>query len=206
MDFAQYLIYAHAALGGLALAAGLISISVKKGGSVHKKSGILFFYSMLFSAFVALIVSLLPDHESPFLFSVGVFSTYFLIGGYRSLKFKNENLDLRYDKILAWIIILTGVGMICYPLFLLGVVNIVLAVFGIASILFGVQDLLLFDNPEKTRKSWLAGHLGKMMGAYISAVTAFVVVNQLLPGVFAWFGPSVPGTIFIIYWIRKVKA
>lgn len=205
MDFTQYMIFAHAGFGGLALLAGLISIVVKKGGFVHKRSGKLFFLSMLLSALIALILALLPKHESPFLLSIGVFSTYFLLGGYRSLKFKNDNLDLRLDNFLAWVIIITGISMICYPLISRGVINIVLTVFGIASIIFGIQDLVLFKNQEKLKKVWLASHLGKMMGAYISAVTAFVVVNHLLPGVFAWFGPSIPGTFYIVYWTRKVR-
>ncbi|MCB0478252.1 MAG: DUF2306 domain-containing protein [Crocinitomicaceae bacterium] len=204
MDWIQYLIYGHAGFGGLALLCGLISISVKKGGPVHRKAGKVFFYSMLISALLALIVSLLPEHESPFLFSVGVFSSYFLLSGYRSLKFKNPNIHLSLDRLLAWIIFFTGFGMITYPIYVSNSINIVLTVFGVASIIFGFQDLRLFRNREKLKKSWLKSHLGKMMGAYISAVTAFVVVNQLLPGVWAWFGPSIPGTFYIVYWMRKV--
>ncbi|MEZ4938412.1 MAG: DUF2306 domain-containing protein [Crocinitomicaceae bacterium] len=205
MDWIHYLIYAHAGFGGMALLSGLITISVKKGGIWHKKSGKIFFLSMLFSAFSALIVSLLPGHESAFLFCVGVFSTYFLIGGYRSLKFKNEQVNLSLDRLLAWIIIFTGFGMITYPIFLSNSINIVLSVFGFVSIIFGFQDLRLYNNKEKLKNSWLKGHLGKMMGAYISATTAFVVVNQLLPGVWGWFAPSIPGTFYIVYWMRKVE-
>lgn len=206
MNWIDYLISAHAGFGALALLAGFMAISVKKGGKIHRKTGIIFFYSMLVSAFIALVVSALPEHENPFLFSIGIFSSYFLISGYRSLRFKNKETPLNWDRLLAWVIIFTGFGMITFPIYFYGVIHIVLTVFGVASILFGYQDLRLFRNRERLQKSWLTAHLGKMMGGYISAVTAFVVVNELLPGIWAWFGPSIPGTVFIVYWIRKVGA
>jgi uncharacterized membrane protein len=199
------LIFTHAFLGALAILSGLVAIIVKKGSKNHKSAGKTFFYCMLFSAIAAFIISVLPGHENPFLFGIGIFSTYFLIGGYRSLKYKEDELNLIRDKILAIIIILTGIGMILYPIISQGVLNIVLTVFGIASIAFGIQDLRLFNNSQKVKEGWLASHLGKMMGAYISATTAFFVVNNILPGFFNWFAPSLPGTIYIIYWIRKIK-
>ena len=50
---------------------------------------------MLGSAFFALIISVLPHHRSPFLFSIGLFSSYLLISGFRSLKFRTSNPNLK---------------------------------------------------------------------------------------------------------------
>ena len=47
-------------------------------------------------------------------------------------------------------------------------------------------------------------HLGKMMGGYISAVTAFFVVNQIIPGMWNWFVPGVVGGVYISYWMMKL--
>ena len=92
---AEYLIlYIHAPLGGVALLSGGISLISKKGSHLHKKLGKVFFYSILLSAFSALVVSVLPNHESPFLFSIGLFSTCFLVSGIRSLKYKQEKIYL----------------------------------------------------------------------------------------------------------------
>lgn len=78
-QFAEFLIqYIHAPLGGIALLNRGISLVSKKESPFHKKSGKVFFYSMLLSAFSALVVSVLPNHKSPFLFSIGIFSSYFL--------------------------------------------------------------------------------------------------------------------------------
>ena len=43
----QIVIYIHAAFGGIALLAGLVSIIAKKGKNIHRKSGLIFFYSMV---------------------------------------------------------------------------------------------------------------------------------------------------------------
>ncbi|MBL4623723.1 MAG: hypothetical protein JKY42_01055 [Flavobacteriales bacterium] len=70
----KFLIYIHAGFVGVVLLAGIISIISKKGKTVHKKAGLIFFYSMLTSGIIAMFVSSLPKHESPFLFVIGIFS------------------------------------------------------------------------------------------------------------------------------------
>ena len=204
-SLAQSLIYAHIVLGGIALLTGGVALIVQKGSTVHKRSGRVFYFTMLGSAVVALVVALMPNHESPFLFAVGVFSIYFLLGGVRSLRFKRRDIDLTLDKTISVAVILTGIFMIGYPLVVAGKVNIVLLVFGIASLFFGFSDLRRYRQPEQLRKEWLQSHLGKMTGGYIAAVSAFFVVNDILPGIWNWFVPSIVGTAYIIYWNRKVS-
>jgi uncharacterized membrane protein len=203
--FATYLIYIHATLGSIAFLAGFIAIITKKGGNYHKKSGIVFYYTMLFSAISALIIAVLPKHESPFLFTIGLFSSYFIITGYRALRFKKPNPSLTLDKIIAACMILTGIVMIGYPLLMNGKFNIVLTVFGTIGIVFAIRDLLLFKNAKRLRNSWLKLHIGKMLGGYISAVTAFIVVNQFIPGIAGWLTPSIFGSAYIAYWFRKLN-
>ncbi len=201
----KLVVYVHAGFGGLALLGGLVALIAKKGSKIHKKAGKFFYYTMLSSALVALIISLLPKHENPFLFAIGIFSSYFVLTGYRSLRFKKEVPSLIVDKIIAWIMIVTGIAMVAYPIILKGSINIILTVFGILGLIFAIQDLIGFKNPEKLKASWLQAHLGKMTGGYISAVTAFVVVNNLIPGIYGWFTPGVIGGVYIVYWSRKVK-
>ena len=203
---AEILIYfIHAPLGGIALLAGGISLIAKKGNNVHKKSGRVFFFSMLFSAISAFIISVLPNHESPFLFSIGLFSTYFLISGLRSLKFKQKEFQLKTEKIIAYLITLTGIIMILYPVLLFSKLNIILTVFGVVGIVFGLRDLKLFKDIKRLRKNWLKLHLGKMTGGYIAATSAFFVVNQILPGIWNWFVPGIIGSGYITYWMIKLN-
>lgn len=202
--FIQILIIIHASFGGIALLAGGIALSAKKGRKIHKKSGIVFFYTMLASAIVAFVISVLPNHHSPFLFSIGVFSVYFLLIGYRSIRFKRKIFNLQTEKIISWTMVFVGLGMILYPIIIVGVLNIVLLVFGIIGSIFALLNLKKYKNREQLRKDWLKSHLGNMTGGYIAAVTAFVVVNNFFPSFYGWFIPGIIGGIFIIYWVRKL--
>jgi len=197
--------YIHAPLGGIALLAGGISLIVKKGNNVHRKSGKVFFYSMLISAITAFIISVLPNHESPFLFSIGLFSTYFLVSGVRSLNYKKKEFQLVYDKIIAYAIFITGLSMVLYPIILQSKLNIILTVFGVVGIVFGLRDLKLFKDIKRLKKSWLKLHLGKMTGGYIASVSAFFVVNQILPGIWNWFVPGIIGSGYITFWMMKLN-
>jgi uncharacterized membrane protein len=201
----QILIYIHAAFGGFALLAGLVSIIAIKGKNIHRKSGLIFYYSMIFSGMIALIVAVLPNHENPFLFAVGIFSLYFVLTGNRALNFKRKNPDLKIDKLISTIMIITGILMISLPIILTKSINIILVVFAIVGIILSVRDLILFKNPERLRKGWLKLHLGKMLGGYISAATAFVVVNEFFPSFYAWFIPGIVGGFIIAYWMRKIN-
>ena len=201
---AQILIYMHAGLGGIALLTGGLALFVKKGSKIHRKSGKAFYYTMLASAILALIVSILPGHYSPFLFCIGVFSIYFLLTGIRSLKFKRGDINIKIDSIIAYLIIITGLIMIMYPVVLDGEINIVLLVFGIVGLVFGIRDLRLLKDLKRLKKRWLKSHLGKMTGGYIAAVSAFFVVNEILPGVWNWFVPMIVGSTYITYWMMKL--
>jgi len=195
----------HASFGGIALAVGLIAILAKKGLKVHKVSGKIFYYSMIISAITAMTIAFMPGHLSLFLFAVGIFSLYLVLSGYRALKFKLKDHNFALDKIISIVMLVSGLAMILLPLIIFQRIHIVLAVFGAVGLLFSIQDLVRFRNPQKLRKSWLLIHLGRILGGYISAVTAFVVVNQFLPGIFGWLAPGVAGGVLITFWSRKYQ-
>lgn len=197
------LIQFHAILGAVALIAGAVAVAVQKGSRVHKKSGTVFYYTMLSSALLALVISFLPGHESYFLFTVGLFSSYFLLSGYRSLRFKRFQPE-SFDKALPILLVIVGVFMIFAPFFIEGVINIVMLSFGIFAVLFGVRDFNTIRKTKKVRKVWLRMHLGNMVGGYISSITAFFVVNNILPGVWNWFIPGLIGGVYIAYWNKKL--
>ena len=94
--------------------------------------------------------------------------------------------------------------MILYPIIVKHKLSIVLTVFGVVGLTFGVLDLIQFRNHDKLKKNWLKTHLGKMVGGYIAATTAFAVVNGIFPGIYSWFIPGVIGGFYIYYWNRKI--
>ncbi len=201
----SFLIFCHAALGGLALIAGFIAIVAQKGLKVHKVSGKTFFISMVISAILSLLIATQPNHKSPFLLAIGIFTLYFIIAGARALRFKRSQTNLSVDKFLSTVMMLTGLSMIILPIVINGRINIVLAAFGAIGTVFALRDLSLYRQTSTLKKVWLKQHLGKMLGGYISTVTAFIVVNQVIPGIFGWFAPSVLGSFYIAFWIRKLN-
>lgn len=201
----ETLIYIHAALGGIALLSGGMALFLRKGSLWHKRGGRFFVFSMIAAATLAIFIAMMPGHQNGFLFSIGLFTNYFVISGFRSVRYKGAAGTQGVDKALAWCMVLIALGMMVYALVLNSQVNIVLFIFGAIGFLFGLRDLRLLRQPEKMQKQWMQLHLGKMTGGYIASVTAFVVVNQWLPGMIGWLAPSVLGTIYISYWMNRVN-
>lgn len=199
------LLYLHITTGGITLASGLIAILSKKGSVAHKKSGKVFYWCMLTSAFIGIIITLLPNHKNPFLLAIGLFSSYFVLSSYQALRYKTSTENLIKDKLVSYSMLIIGLSMVILPVLLQNTINIILTIFGTVGAFFAFRDILLFRKPKQLKQDWLKLHLGKMMGAYIAATTAFVVANNLLPGVYGWLLPSVPGSLYITYWMNQLK-
>lgn len=67
----------HIAAGGLAIVLGAVALSVKKGGTVHRRSGLLFVYAMLVMGITASILGLLKSPNDPNV-TAGVTIAYFV--------------------------------------------------------------------------------------------------------------------------------
>jgi uncharacterized membrane protein len=67
----------HIAAGGLAIVLGAVALSVKKGGTIHRRSGLLFVYAMLVMGATASILSLLEGRDVGNVFA-GVLTAYFV--------------------------------------------------------------------------------------------------------------------------------
>jgi hypothetical protein len=160
---------------------------------------------MIISAVIALLIACLPGHHSPFLFSIGLFSLYFLITGYSALRFKKKIDRVTIDIIGNISMLVIASCMVLLPLIIYGVVNIVLLVFGLLGILAALNTIRVLRKKEMLKERWLRMHLGNMMGGYIAAVSAFAVVNQILPGIYNWFVPGIIGGVYIYYWMRKIR-
>jgi hypothetical protein len=67
----------HIAAGGLAIVLGAIALSVKKGGTIHRRSGLLFVYAMLVMGATASVLSILEGRDIGNVFA-GVLTAYFV--------------------------------------------------------------------------------------------------------------------------------
>jgi hypothetical protein len=77
---------------------------------------------------------------------------------------------------------------------------------------FGALDLARLAFGRKQRYGWLFFHLSAMLAAYISAVTAFIVINAHgVPMLYRWLVPVGIGTAVIVavsakYRLRFMRA
>jgi hypothetical protein len=202
----RILIIAHAALGGVSLLSGFVAAITNKGSKPHIISGRVFYYSLGSSILLSLIAANMPDHYNPFLFSIGIFSGYFIIIGKRAIQYKSPVHSFSTDRLIHIIMVVTCVLMVIVPLLVSNTFYIVAGVFGLVGLIFAIRNLLDLSKSDQVKKNWLKMHIENMSGGYIASVTAFVVVNNLLPGVYSWFVPGIIGGIFIFYGIRKVDS
>ena len=206
----QIFIYIHAFFGGVGLITGIASIVVKKGRLNHKRLGKWFSWSMIISSAISLVIARMPNHINTFLFLIGIFTIYMVLAGNRALTFKSvkktkANLT---DKLVSGIMALSALLMIGFGVS--GLLNgyshsILFLFFGIIGLFLPYGDYKLFKNTLENRKLWLINHLSRMLGALIASVTAFIVAGMHQDTLWAWITPSVFGTAYIIYWIKKTK-
>jgi hypothetical protein len=68
----------HVAAGGVAIVLGAVALIVKKGGTIHRRSGLLFVYAMLLMAGTASIMALRKDVTDPNV--MGALLTAYFVG------------------------------------------------------------------------------------------------------------------------------
>ncbi|MDT0651840.1 hypothetical protein [Autumnicola edwardsiae] len=206
----KILIYIHAFFGGIGLITGIGSILVVKGGLFHKRLGRIFSYSMVISSLISLIVARMPNHENLFLFLIGIFTIYMVLAGNRALTLKHElknKADL-VDKTISGLMLLASIIMITIGI--LGTIqnidnSILYLFFGGFGTFMTLKDFQTFKNFTRNRNAWLKSHLGRMIGALIASITAFMVAGLSIGTLIIWISPTILGTLYIIYWNRKLK-
>jgi uncharacterized membrane protein len=199
-------IYIHAFFGGIALLSGLASILFVKGSPNHKKSGKIFSYGMVTSSLISLPICWLPNHENNFLFLIGVFTIYLVISGNRVLLFKKKKAANFTDKLISSTMFIASVLMLIFGTYFIlnnKLGGILYLFFGLSAFLISIRDFKFYKNIDKTKI--LPFHIGKMAGAYIASITAFLVAGLRFEGLIYWILPSIVGIFFIMFWIKKTK-
>lgn len=181
--------------------AGLVALLTSKGRKLHKRLGFVFFISMLLVNLPAVALALIKSNH--FLLSVAIFSFYMNFTGYVVLR-KSNFLVAK----IHWAVLLIG---LLFALYMVATVQIVSMVFGMLLLLMIAGDLRkqLYDkeNLQQENRKRVLVHIARMTGAYISTLTAFLVVNITFvkPPWLLWLTPTILLTPLIIYWIRKWK-
>lgn len=201
----------HIAGGTLSLLSGLLAIASPKGGRMHRAGGKVFFAAMTLVFVTALIMAVVK--ALTFLLMVAFFSYHMLLRGYRALYLKRQHHGM---KLALPDILINGTGIIFNTSLLIwgishllsggNYIHIVAVFFGLLGISMAGSDVKRLFIPPTDKKQWLYTHIGGMGGAYIAAVTAFMVVNvHFLPGLVVWTAPAVIGLGLISMAIRQYR-
>lgn len=76
--------------------------------------------------------------------------------------------------------------------------------FGLLSVRLSWGDYRFYQNPRVCPNAWQTQHLSRMMGAFTAAFTAFLVAGMHWSTFSVWIIPTVLGTIYILYWTKKL--
>ena len=192
----------HIIAGFTALLTGTAILILRKGGSIHRQAGLVFFIALIAVSFSAFALSLI--HPNAFLFMIGAFTLYQGLSGYRAVK-------VRLRRTGTWDLLITLLGA-CNAVAMCISGQVVLMVFGGISAYLVLSDVRLYSltlrHEPVPKPTWLKRHIGHMMGSYIATVTAFLVVNfSSSPlGMLVWFAPTAVVVPLILVWTRRFTA
>ncbi|MCG8237190.1 hypothetical protein [Tenacibaculum finnmarkense] len=201
-------IYIHAFFGGIGLITGIGSVIVKKGSPIHKRMGKFFSIGMITSSLISIPISWMPNHENLFLFLIGLFTIYLVLAGNRALTFKTKDKADWIDKMISGSMLFFSLIMIIIGIY--GVLNnisfsILYLFFGGFGLFLTIKDFRFYKNSKNPKNAWLISHIGKMIGALIASITAFIIAGLGIGNLIAWILPTILGTFYIVYWKRKMK-
>ena len=201
--------YSHIAAGGISLISGPAAMIAAKGGRSHRLWGKIFLWSMVYIFVSAIILG--SYHWKPFLLMVSVLSFYLVYSGTRTLHQKQVHLGkgvMWYDWAVGFVSGLFMLAFLAWSINLMvnGTNVILILFFSIGGLFSIVTELKRYRSRTETRHGWLYNHIGRMVGGFIAAVTAFSTnVLTFLPGIAQWLWPTLIGTPLIIYWVGTYR-
>lgn len=200
-------LFIHVFFGILSLITGVIIIFLRKGTRWHNNVGWLYFFTMTGVFLSATVVSLYKHNI--FLLLIGFFSFYLVHTGIRYRFLREPGSVQWWDKLTTVIYGLIYLVLILYAVyaFLKGAngLGVVLSSFGLIGVLLWKNDYFyILRNQRKFPEIWFNEHIGRMMGSFIAAVTAFAVNNiSFEPAYIVWIAPTVPGFLLMFYFSKK---
>jgi len=212
MGIASAVTLVHIAAGTVALVVAPAALVARKGGVWHRRTGAAFMYAMAGVTLTAAAMWQAKGHT--FLLFLDIVSLYFVVSGYRVLiRRRRDGRDFRADGLdlaiavaaLACGLALIALGAAAATPLLRSLAAVFLGLGAIGAI-FASLELFAIGLGPKTKFGWLFYHLSAMLSAYISATTAFVVINAHgVPMLERWLVPVALGTATIVAFSVKYR-
>jgi uncharacterized membrane protein len=213
MEIVYKLVYAlHVSGGALAFFMAPAALASVKGGTWHRRWGKVYFWAMALVAFTGTVLGLTGRIANSFFIFLGIFTFYNAFSAYRVL-YRKRPQHGQGPKMLDWagalVGLLNGVAFVAMgyikPDRVWAQMGTVAMVFGGICIVLAAQDIKTFLFPPEDKNFWWYSHMGGMLGSYIAALTAFLVIAgrpymQALPAWLPWLLPTGVGVPTIIIW------
>lgn len=211
----RVLLGAHVTAGATAFLIAPVALVSAKGGKQHKRWGMVYFWAMGVVAGTALPMALW--RPVLFLALISVLSFYLTFSGYRVLRLK-DMVRGGSAKAIDWgaaVLAFLACGAMAFlgyahPAVLHGP-GVVAIVLGLVGMRAAGSDMYLFYKKPKDKMFWWYSHLGKFLGSYVAAWTAFSTVTLshifIHAGIILWLWPVTVGFPAIVlttmYYKRK---
>jgi hypothetical protein len=174
----------HILAGGLAIVLGAVALSVKKGGTTHRRSGLLFVYAMLVMGATASILAFLKSPTDPQV-RAGFLTAYFVVTALTTVRpvsrwTRGINVAaLTVALVLALFAIVGGVKIFNVPGRSYNGIPFFMPLF-IATVLIlaAAGDLRIMRSGMPRGRPRLARHLWRMCFALFIAAGSFFSVRE----------------------------
>jgi uncharacterized membrane protein len=214
----------HIAAGGLAIVLGAVALVVKKGGTLHRRGGLLFVCAMLVMGFSASILGFLKSPTDGNVFT-GLMAAYFVGTALTTVR-PVSPWTRRINAVALMIVAGLALGMIVggvkafnsphlspggVPFRTIGVMSFVLAT---VMIMAAAGDVRILRSGMPRGRPRLARHLWRMCFALFIAAGSFFSIRErvakILPEPFTT-GPMRALPILLLfgamfYWLWRVRA
>lgn len=220
----QLLLPIHIAAGGLAIVLGAVALVAKKGGNLHRRSGLLFVYAMLVMGFTASILGFRKSPTDPNVFT-GFLTAYFVGTALTTVR-PVSPWTRRINAAALTVVVGLALGTIMrgvqafnspglssggVPLRTIGVMSFFIAT---VMILAAAGDVRIMRFGMPRGRPRLARHLWRMCFALFIAAGSFFSIRErvakILPEPFT-SGPmrALPFLLLfgaMFYWLWRVRA
>lgn len=202
----------HVVTGTVVLFVAPAALLARKGGRWHRRWGITFASAM--AGVLVTAAFMWQSHGHVFLLVLDVVCAYLVFEGFRVIlrrKRRAENAVAdRIDVGAASLVLVCAIALFVLaataqtPL-MRGIASVLVGLGAIAAV-FAALDLRAVLARVQTRLGSLLLHISAMIAAYISAVTAFCVINfHGVPMNLRWIVPSALGSIVIAYFSTQYR-
>ncbi len=215
----QMLLPIHVVAGGLAVVFGFTALFVKKGGTVHRRSGLLFVYAMLVMGISASIVAFLESPSDPNVIA-GIAPLYFVVTALMTVRLGSSSTRRINVAALGVAVSLalysTVLGVVALDSPGRGANGVPFVIHFIFAVLFSmaaIGDVRFMRNGMPRGAQRLARHLWRMCFALFIAAGSFFAIRErvakILPEPFTT-GPMRALPILLLfgamfYWLWRVR-